>query len=246
MAFTQRAVRALRAGKHLSRQRLERARYALLGTGNRTALASFPRSGNTWVRSLIEALTGESTGSVYGAGDRVMRRDREGVVIKTHERDAFRYARAIHLVRNPFDAVESLYHYHRDVEGRAVDWAHYVTYWGLKWGLNTRYWILTELPTIRVRYEDLNASPAAELRRIADWLGLGCTDEEIQAAVEACSMEKLRRKNATHAKTFFRRGEVGASYQAYSETQKEYLLAANRDMILALGYKESVAKLTAI
>ena len=58
----------------------------------RTALASFPGSGNTWVRLLVQQMSGIWTGSIYSdgdlrangfpgehkTGDRVM-------VVKTHE-----------------------------------------------------------------------------------------------------------------------------------------------------------------
>lgn len=76
---------------------------ALNFTSGRIALASFPRSGNTWVRFLLENATGQPCGSLYR--DRVMPRGEDGIAIKTHELDSSRYARAIHLVRNPFDAI---------------------------------------------------------------------------------------------------------------------------------------------
>ena len=92
------------------------------------ALASFPGSGNTWVRGLLQLATGICTGSLY------CDRDLHGhgfvgegiysgsvLVIKTHKantrkvrkRDALRdqgyinFTRAIFIVRNPFDALIS-------------------------------------------------------------------------------------------------------------------------------------------
>ncbi|MEA5596130.1 hypothetical protein [Rivularia sp. UHCC 0363] len=80
-----------------------------LSQNHRIALASFPRSGNTWFRFLIEESTGVKTGSIYD--DRVMTRGLEGIVIKTttHQLDSSRYTKAIHIIRNPFDAIESYY-----------------------------------------------------------------------------------------------------------------------------------------
>ena len=51
--------------------------------------------------------------------DRIMPRPRTGIVIKTHELDRDRYARAIHLVRDPHDAIESYYHWRREIGGEA-------------------------------------------------------------------------------------------------------------------------------
>jgi hypothetical protein len=102
------------------------------------ALASFPGSGNTWVRGLIQSVTGLCTGAIYC--DRTLRRTgfpgesiRSGIVlvVKTHHYDPrwtgvyydksapfsyFKkvehipvYSSAIFLLRNPFDSLMSEY-----------------------------------------------------------------------------------------------------------------------------------------
>ena len=86
------------------------------------ALVSFPGSGNTWVRGLLEQVTGYCTGSVYC--DQGLARTGfvgEGVqsgavlVVKTHHTSPFhpahperpRYGGAVLLVRNLFDALKA-------------------------------------------------------------------------------------------------------------------------------------------
>lgn len=83
--------------------------YTRMMGKKRIALASFPRSGNTWLRFMIEEATGKQSGSLYN--DKVLPRGGEGIVIKTHELDSYRYTHAIHLVRNPFCAIESHFYY---------------------------------------------------------------------------------------------------------------------------------------
>ena len=60
--------------------------------GRVTALASFPGSGNTWVRHLLQQLTGLATGSIYLDTELACtgfpgenRRDGSVLVVKTHE-----------------------------------------------------------------------------------------------------------------------------------------------------------------
>lgn len=109
------------------------------GTGrNPIALASFPGSGNTWVRGLIQGITGLCTGAIYC--DRTLRQTgfpgesiRSGIVlvVKTHHNDPrwtgihysksapFHYFKkvehipvhsaAIFILRNPFDSLVSEY-----------------------------------------------------------------------------------------------------------------------------------------
>lgn len=88
-------------------------------------LASFPGSGNTWVRGLLQKVTGYCTGSIYC--DRVLRRKGfpgEGIqsgsvlVIKTHKAHPFAtqhndpfcnctFDKVIFIIRDPFRALIS-------------------------------------------------------------------------------------------------------------------------------------------
>ena len=109
------------------------------GTGRHPiALASFPGSGNTWVRGLIQEVTGLCTGAIYC--DKMLRKTgfpgesiRSGIVlvVKTHHYDPrwtgvhydksspfsyFKkvehipvYSSGIFLLRNPFDSLVSEY-----------------------------------------------------------------------------------------------------------------------------------------
>lgn len=81
-----------------------------------TALASFPGSGNTWVRTLLEKATGVCTGSY--ACDMSLRyagftgegiQSSNVIVVKTHEGKPHwgKFDSAIVLVRNPLDAIVS-------------------------------------------------------------------------------------------------------------------------------------------
>jgi hypothetical protein len=88
-----------------------------------TALISFPRSGNTWVRSLIERSTSYSTSSVYCDKQLISLRaecDRSNIfLIKTHDTKPYAvirgkkryYDQFIFLVRNPFDSFLSYYEF---------------------------------------------------------------------------------------------------------------------------------------
>lgn len=98
------------------------------GSGRKpVALASFPGSGNTWVRGLLQLATGICTGSLYC--DKTLRRGGfpgEGVrsgsvlVVKTHKwksrnRRVYsnfteHFSAAIFIVRNPFHALVSERH----------------------------------------------------------------------------------------------------------------------------------------
>ncbi len=204
-------------------------------TAPRIALASYPRSGNTWVRFLLEAATGERCGSVYA--DRIMPRDSEGLVIKTHELDAGSYASAIHLVRNPFDAIESYFHWRRDIGGdRRTEWREHVAQCVEGWERHTAYWLATPLPCRRIRYEDLHASPDEVLRGLLAWLERPVDAAAIATAVAAANLSALRDLHPTLGTHFFRRGEIGASHAAFTRQQRRAAARRLKPLLDRLGY----------
>lgn len=162
-----------------------------------TLLVSYPRSGNTLVRTLLERTTGIVTGSDTRP-DRGLSRELaeqhslvgEGIsqpnlvsFVKTHwpERTGnaqYTGKRAVLLVRNPFDAIDSywnmnatkshtrsladeVYNRFRDKFGRLVRneiqiWIKFLDFWMTESGV----------PVLIVRFEDLVENTERELSRI--------------------------------------------------------------------------------
>jgi len=87
----------------------------------KTMLASFPRSGNSYTRWMVESLSGFQTSSVYCDGH--LKKSLKGecdksltYLVKTHYPTIQKLKppnvkRALILVRNPFDTILSFYHY---------------------------------------------------------------------------------------------------------------------------------------
>ena len=109
--------------------------FADKGSLPMTALVSFPRSGNSWIRQLIEAMTGVFTGSFYNAeslkGDfwgESSWRDGNTIVQKSHHRAlitenyedldlpwrlvhmSYFQNKGILLIRDPYKAIMSYWH----------------------------------------------------------------------------------------------------------------------------------------
>ncbi len=189
---------------------------------NNVALSSYPRSGNTWLSKLVEELSGKQTGSIHPY-NAVFQRPVGGIIIKTHKRDAFRYNRFIHLVRNPFDAIASYYEFvHVFYSDKADDWETHVRKQCAKWKDHTEYWMQQTEPHITMRYEDLIHQPFESLEKVAQFLELTVGDAEIERAIEACTIEKLRAKSleeGSDGNNFFNKGEVGSGRTRFSSTE---------------------------
>ncbi|CAN0041402.1 unnamed protein product [Pylaiella littoralis] len=157
----------------------------------KTILASYPRSGNSLLRRLLEEVTGTITGSdtrpdrtlsrslsVFGMqGEGVV--DHRVRVVKTHypERTGFRSFegdRAILLIRNPFDAVDSYFNMAltntHDQSLHDSVYEEFQEFWGgmirnefKVWERFHLHWLSITVPVHVVRYEDLLSTPERTL-----------------------------------------------------------------------------------
>jgi len=162
-----------------------------------TLLVSYPRSGNTLVRNLVEQVSGIVTGS-DNRPDRKLSRDlavRYGLVgegvtqrvklVKTHypERTGFRLEakRAILLVRNPFDAIDSYWNLnltntHTETVTDEIYHQYRKTFEDFSrnemkvWLQFHRYWLDAKVPVLLIRFEDLISNMEEEMKRITAFL----------------------------------------------------------------------------
>jgi hypothetical protein len=203
----------------------------------RTALASFPRSGNTWLRFMIEEATGLPSGSIYP--DRVLPRSSHGVVIKTHALDSFCYTHAVHLIRNPFDAVPSFFHWRREIAGEIVPWEEHISESIRDWRLHTEHWLAVKKPVLRIKYEDLLEDPERELREVLTWLGFDVFQDKIAGAVSKGRLENMRGVAPRFGEKFFRQGQAGLGVNQFSEQERRLVIANLKDLLTKLDYSIS-------
>ena len=145
-------------------------------------LASYPRSGNTFLRTILFQCFGIRSASVYPTdlGDstelqqavghiehragRVVFEGEPPYFLKTHQLQARGDRRTIYVVRNGADAVRSLFDYHRG----EIPLDQIIRGWRFgTWSRHLETWIPTPEPdTLVLRYEDMRR----DLRPVVDVL----------------------------------------------------------------------------
>lgn len=133
-----------------------------------------------------------------------------------------RSTRAVVLVRDPIDVMMSVWDFQHLLgedglldatpEQRAVKFEQFCRQWlttgGLvypfagSWVENVRSWLeQSALPIVVVRYERLKEQPVEQLRRVLDFLEQPASDQRIRAAVEASTVENMRKRETEEVNT---------------------------------------------
>jgi hypothetical protein len=272
-------------------------------------IASYPKSGNTWVRVFIHNLLRESRGESSGAQDinrldehtawevpagpfeevlgrsfsqatsleisRVRSEVQQRLAnsrafpffVKTHLcfGQEHGYATinlnatlaAIYVVRNPLDVVISLSHH----AGQTLD-ASIVQMATLAqrttrdarngheiigtWSQHVASWIgIVGRPILVIRYEDMLSDPERTFARLARFLRLAPTDEQLKRAIARSSFAELRRQEEAHGfnerpptadQQFFRVGRAGQWREILSKKQIGEIYRSHAPAMQRFGY----------
>lgn len=184
-------------------------------------IASYPKSGNTWVRFLLHHyLFGEPASSIelnkripdlHRPAGRIDT-SQSRLLVKTHFplSDSLPYLamtdRAIHIHRHPKDVLLSGMNYTRLESSRTPDAAAYAKRFieaggdpswiemGFgTWASHAESWRTTErFPVHSVSYESLRADTAGQLRAMLEFLGEPVDDGRVAAAVELSDFDRMQ------------------------------------------------------
>lgn len=181
-------------------------------------VATYPRSGTTWMQFLLHLLVrgpqaefrhinevcpwferSLAVGSVRPEQLEAMPSPR---IFKTHlpRRWLPSGGRFVYIERDPADVLPSYYALYRSYLGydgsldefieRFVDGrVQYGSWWSHVEGWRRH---AGDPDVLRLRYEDLRADPAATLRRVAEHCGLSTDPERIDAAVQGASLPRMK------------------------------------------------------
>ncbi len=271
-------------------------------------VASYPKSGNTWVRVFLHNLFAELQGEGEGAQDinllhkwtgreslklgfaarlgkpveeaslaeiaavrplvqaDLVRGRQKPVLIKTHNAVANVEGHptinfettlaAIYILRNPLDVAISYAHHSAQPVDRIIEFMarpesvngmserHVFEYMG-SWSFHVASWMsVTSRPVLILRYEDLLRAPERGFGRLAAFLRLPPTAQQLRRAIEKSSFEELARQEAAHgfverpetAEKFFRKGETGQWREALTREQIAAVVSAHAPMMQRFGY----------
>ena len=167
-------------------------------------------------------------------------------------------AGAIYIVRNPLDVCQSLSGHNRiatdiAVEGMGDDYAEqrsidagYVNDPVRSWSINVKSWTRISDPKVKVvRYEDMVNDEYSTFQEIAEFLGLGVSENQIRKALKFSSIDELRKqekstefveRNKTSSEPFFGEGRTGQWKSKLSPDQVKKIVDVHREQMARFDY----------
>jgi hypothetical protein len=229
-----------------------------------TFLVSFPRSGNTWIRSAIAELmfgeSGECLEDIHayiptvGHNMPVWKMKRAPFrVVKSHEvrrcsAPSEKYRRVIYIIRDPRDVSLSHYRFCRQLEKYCGDYDSFLEdwlagrVWPGSWTEHVNSWTAfmrdgEQREILIVRYEDISQDCSVQFRRVAEFLSLRSDDATIARVSERTTIEKMRKwEDKNRAKiSGFRSIQNGGTQQ-----WKKRMTERQSDMVVQ--YSENVMR----
>lgn len=227
-----------------------------------TFLVSFPKSGNTWAKFMLAHLLAPPELEVdFNTAMQVIpevNRDLEALkqldrprIMKSHAPFQPEYPNVIYLVRDGRDAYVSYYHYRRKrlPDGFGLDgYLEQGHHWPCSWSTHVSSWLDAGLDPDRfllVYYESLHLDAEKELHRMASFVGLQVSEEQIRRAAEQSSfglMKELEEKrghprSSAFSGPFVRQGRTGSWRDSFGPEAKRVFKATENETLLRLGYE---------
>lgn len=175
-----------------------------------TGLVSFPGSGNSWLRYLIQQATGIATGSVYldeslatlagFPGEGIQ--NRSVIAVKTHQMPGKKdFDRVLILIRHPMDAIKAEFnrrafghiHHAPYSDFQSDKWKDFVKEQSEHWFNFNKAWLESNVHKLVLNYEDLVLNTFETLHNVLEFLDYPISDSDMWKCIKANKEGRLHR-----------------------------------------------------
>jgi estrone sulfotransferase len=223
-------------------------------------IVSYPKSGNTWLRFLIANLliqeeeinfhTVHNYIPEVGKQEKIIETLERPRIMKSHAPYIREYSKVIYLIRDGRDVYVSYYFHKLNQLPSGCTFREFLKrqdHYPCTWGEHVSSWLFSLSPSnlLLVRYEDLIRDCPKELKRIASYLGLDRTANQLSLASEKSSFDNMRRIELVKGrlykdqgpKVFMRKGKSGDWKDFFGQDEKTVFKSREGHILLKLGYE---------
>ena len=213
---------------------------------NRILLASYPRSGNTFLRTLLWNNFGFKSGSVYKndlGGNKNLENfvghiehenghiyfpSDQPIFLKTHALDIYPGEKTIYVVRNGLDALRSLLKFYSDEIIESPEYSKKISKGELffkDWASHLQSWVpWRRQHTLFLRYEEMASDPLDTILKLSEFLNVKPINTVIPERDTISNVDGKWVRKATE------------NQDKVPEHLKENFMKQNSDMMKFLGY----------
>lgn len=177
-------------------------------------IAAYPRSGSTWLRTMIVNVLNpdaHSNPEIFNKtvpGSTLTRvlmayNSPSPHILSTHSTYLSSIKRAVYLIRDGRHTITSFYRYTTTREGINLSFSKWLNYYmkglyGPRWDTNVLSWLgrgcrEMEENLLIERYEDFLIDPVRELKKVCEFLGISFSNDDLVSAVEDSSINQMRK-----------------------------------------------------
>lgn len=227
-------------------------------------IIAYPRSGSTWLRTMIVNVLEPSAqsnpdifnklipGVTLSRLPLVWRRPRPNLLM-SHAMYFGGRKKTVYVIRDGRDSVLSLFRYTTTRMGTEVSFSKWLDYYlrgyfGPRWDQHVRSWLTYGKARIGedfllVRYEDMRSDTSSVLERVCGHLGIATRDDRIENAVDMARVEVMRK---WERKTFGEIKDANASFyrggnreweSIPSDEDKSKMLNVSGEALALAGYE---------
>ena len=229
-------------------------------------LASYPRSGSTWLRTMLVNIIvrdANSNPDVFNAvipGVSITQVPRLRAlpsprIIHTHTYYRPEIKRVVYTLRDGRDVLVSFYHYlvtRRGVRMSFAEWfKRYMSReYGHRWEENIRSWLVDARENLGddmliVHFEEMKARPVQTLEAICGHLGIEAGHDRIESSIDLASLENARKIEKERASgnvkgdgLFYRGGKTGQWKEYFDSEINKIFWEVNGECMRLSGYAD--------
>jgi hypothetical protein len=224
-------------------------------------IASYPKSGVTWLQHMTSSLIyGFDASSVPDNLVNLLIPDVHSfkyylrtcypVVFKSHSLPEPRMKRVVHLVRDGRDVMVSYFHMLRN-QGKSIKLEDMVInsndLYPCDWGQHCEQWLKNPFNAdiLRISYEEMINNPFDTIFKYSNFLGIDVSEEKINNVIQKSSFHLMQKKEISQGwgedfnlnqGLFIRRGKVGSYIDEMELDIQKMFFEKNQKILQALGY----------
>lgn len=223
-------------------------------------IVSYPKSGNTWLRFLIANIlkqreeinfhTVHNYVPEVGKQEEIIDSLERPRIMKSHSLYIREYPKVVYLIRDGRDVYVS-YYFHRlkqlPVDCTFREFLKSQDHYPSTWGEHVSSWLMRQSSSnfLIVKYEDLIDDCLKQLKRIAKFLNLKRSEDQLKLATQKSSFENMRRLELGKGrlykdhgpKIFMRKGKTGDWKNFFGKDEKTIFKSREGQPLITFGYE---------